>query len=79
MAKEFTYEVKKKLGSLDSDSKMVKELRVISWGGAKEKYDLRGWQTNEDGTEKMTKGVSLDEEELRSLYEILKEMYESEE
>ena len=66
-------EVVKKIGTLDSDSSMPKELRLISWNGAKPKYDLRGWNN-----EKMTKGVTLDEEELRSLFEILREMYEEE-
>lgn len=71
---ELNYKVLEKFGTLDSDSKMPKELRLISWGGKEPKYDLRGWSTNEDGTEKMSKGITLDAEELQSLYEILKEM-----
>lgn len=78
MAKNSTisYEVKEKLGALDSDSTMPKELRIISWNGGEEKYDIRGWKTDKDGNEKMTKGICLDREELYSLYEILKGIFE---
>ena len=73
------YKVIKKFGLLDSDSKMHKELRLISWNGKDPKYDLRPWGVNEDGTEKCGKGITLDGEELQSLFEILKEMDEAEE
>lgn len=76
----FKYDVVKKLGTLDSDSDAPKELRLISWNGSKPKYDLRGWWIDEEsGEEKMTKGITLDKEELISLYEILKKEIESEE
>lgn len=76
---EIKYEVLEKFGVLDSDSKMQKELRLISWNGATPVYDLRGWSMNEDGTEKMTKGITMTGEELQSLFEILKKMDEEEE
>lgn len=76
---ELTYNVIEKFGVLDSDSKMPKELRLIAWGDGDPKYDIRGWSLNEDGTERMTKGITFDAEELYSLYEILKEMDEEEE
>lgn len=41
-------EAVKKIGTLDSDSSMPKELRLISWNGAKPKYDLRGWNNEND-------------------------------
>ena len=47
-----------------------KELCVIDWFGNGPKYDLRGW--NEDRT-KMTKGISLTEEELKELVEAAEE------
>lgn len=78
MAKEIKFEVIKKIGVLDSDSKSPKELRLISWNGADAKYDLRNWWTDKEGNEKTGKGLTLDNEELYSLYEILKEMYEEE-
>ena len=76
---ELNYKVIEKFGILDSDSRMPKELRLISWNDGDPKYDLRPWGVNEDGTEKCGKGITLDAEELQSLYEILKEMDESEE
>lgn len=45
-----------------------KELCVVDWYGHGPKYDLRGW--NDDHT-KMTKGISLTEDELRELSEVL--------
>lgn len=78
MAKEIKYEVIEKIGSLNSDSSMPKELRLISWNENEPKYDIRGWAVDKDGNEKMTKGIVLDQEELESLYEILKDMFEKE-
>lgn len=76
---ELKYTVHKVFGQLDTDGKYVKELRLISWGDSDEKkYDLRGWAKNEDGTESMTKGITLCAEELYSLYELLQEMNEDE-
>ena len=79
MAKEIKYEVKEVLGKLDSDSTMPKELRIISWNNGPDKYDLRSWKTKDDGTEVCGKGICVDKEELYSLYEILKGIFETEE
>lgn len=76
MTKEIKYEVKEKLGTLDSDSTMPKELRIISWNGGHDKYDLRSWRIDKDGNEVCGKGLTLDREELYSLYEILKKLFE---
>ena len=43
-----------------------KELCIVDWFGKGPKYDIRGW--NKDHT-KMTKGISLTEEEFRGLVE----------
>lgn len=75
----FSYDVKKVIGQLDSDSNATKELRIISWNGAEPKYDLRGWWKDEEGNEKMTKGITLDREELLSLYDILSDYLDGEE
>ena len=74
---EFT--VIEKLGVLDSDSPTPKELRVVAWGTNVPKYDIRQWKQNEDGTERPLKGLTLDSEELYSLYEILQEINEDNE
>lgn len=71
-----SYEVKEKIGTLDSDSTMPKELRLVSWNNGPDKYDLRSWKTKDDGSEICGKGLTLDREELFSLYEILKNLFE---
>ena len=76
MTKEIKYEVKEKIGTLDSDSTMPKELRLISWNGNEPRYDLRGWKMDKNGNELCGKGITLCYEELYSLYEILKGMFE---
>lgn len=76
MTKEIKYEVKENIGTLDSDSTMPKELRLISWNGNEPRYDLRGWKTDKNGNELCGKGITLCYEELYSLYEILKGMFE---
>lgn len=73
------YEVIEKFGVLDSDSKVPKELRLVSWNGGDPKYDLRNWTTDDDGNEVPGKGLTLSCEELTGLFEILKRMDEEEE
>jgi len=76
--KEIKHKVVKKIGVLDSDSPNSKELRVVEWNGSV-KYDIRSWKQNEDGTETPLKGITLDGEELQSLFDILTEMNEDDE
>ena len=45
-----------------------KELNLISWNGAAPKYDLREWAPNR---EKMGKGVTLTEDEVKELCKII--------
>lgn len=75
---ELKYEVLKVFGKLDSDSKMPKELRLISWNGRPPVYDLRGWGIDDEGNVIMTKGITMDAEEIQSLFDILTEMNEDE-
>ena len=73
MAKEgtsVTYEIINELGVVSDDGKWRLELNRISWNGREPKYDLRKWSLNH---EKMGKGVTLTEEELIALSEILSE------
>lgn len=73
MAKEetnVTYEIINEIGVVSDDGKWRLELNHISWNGREPKYDLRKWSPNH---EKMGKGVTLTEEELIALSEILSE------
>lgn len=66
---DIRYEIVEELGVLSESAKgWQKELNLISWNGAEPKYDLRDWAPNH---EKMVKGVTLNEEEVKTLYKIL--------
>ena len=66
---EIKYEIEKEIGVLSESSKgWTKELNKISWNGGNAKYDLRDWAPNR---EKMGKGVTLTEDEVRKLKELL--------
>mgnify|MGYP004666446863 FL=1 len=66
---EIKYEIIEELGVLSESAKgWQKELNLISWNGAEPKYDLRDWAPNH---EKMGKGVTLNEEEVKTLYKML--------
>ena len=68
---EFSYDVKEKLGTISANGKYSKELNIISYNGAEQKYDLRNWTTEEDGSRKMQKGLTLTKEEVLKLKELL--------
>lgn len=50
---------------------MEKALNLVSWNDKEPKYDLRDWAP---GHEKMGKGVTLSEEELVALKDVLDKM-----
>ncbi len=69
---EIKFEIIKNLGTLSESSKgWTKELNLISWNNREPKYDLRDWDPNH---QKMGKGVTLTEEDLKRLKELLSEM-----
>ncbi len=69
---DIKYEIKKELGTISSSPKgWTKEINLVSWNGAAPKYDIRDWAP---AHEKMGKGITLTEDEARSLYQILGEV-----
>jgi len=69
---EFKFEITQELGVLsESKSGWTRELNMVSWNGAAPKYDIRDWSPDH---EKMGKGISLSEEELETLRELLNEL-----
>lgn len=69
---EFKYEIVKTIGILSEGSKgWRKELNLISWNEKTPKYDIREWSP---GHEKMGKGVTLSEAELKELKKLLDEL-----
>ncbi len=66
---EIKCEIIQTIGILSESSKgWKKELNLISWNGREPKYDIREWSPER---EKMGKGVTLSEEELAALKELL--------
>lgn len=72
--KNFEFEIIEHHGVIAEKSKgWKKELNSVSWAGAEPKYDIREWSPEHD---KMGKGITLTENELMNLSEILKQMFE---
>jgi hypothetical protein len=66
---DIKYEIKKEIGVLSESTKgWTKELNLISWNGGAPKYDLRDWAPEH---EKMGKGVTLTDKELKKLRELI--------
>lgn len=71
---DIKFEIQEELGTLSESPKgWKKEVNLISWNGAKPKYDIRDWAPNH---EKMGKGITLTAEEAESLYKIFRSMME---
>ena len=65
----FKYEIVEHIGTLSESAKgWTKELNRISWNGGEPKYDIRDWAPEH---EKMGKGVTLSEDEMLKLKELL--------
>lgn len=65
---EITFEITKELGVISENSKgWTRELNLVSWNEREPKYDIRDW--NPDHT-RMSKGISLTEEEMEKLVEL---------
>lgn len=66
---DFKFEIVEEIGVLSSNAKgWQKELNKVSWNGGEPKYDIREWAPDH---ERMGKGVTLTEEEVEKLREIL--------
>ena len=66
---DIKFEIKEMVGVIAESAKgWKKELNLISWNGKEAKYDLREWSPEH---EKMGKGVTLSNDELKALKELL--------
>ena len=69
---KITCTITKKLAVLsEKDNGYTKQANMVSWNGKDAKLDVRDWSP--DG--KSMKGVTLNEEEGRKLYEVLRSIY----
>ena len=66
---ELKYEIINNIGVVSTSTKGWQlELNRVSWNGKEPKYDLRSWSPDH---EKMGKGITLTEEDITSLAELL--------
>ena len=69
MADDFSFEIVKNIGTVgEGKGGWNIELNLVSWGGRPAKYDLRSWAPDH---QKMGKGVTLSEEELKQLAQVI--------
>lgn len=67
--KEFKYEIINSIGVIGEGGRgWKKELNRVSWNGDEPKYDLRDWAPDH---EKMGKGITMTETELRALKKLI--------
>lgn len=71
---EFKFEVVEQIAVLSENAKgWRKEFNLVSWNERDPKYDIREWDPDH---KKMSKGITMTEEEAKMLYEILKDEFE---
>ncbi|MDI9502015.1 MAG: YdbC family protein [Peptoniphilaceae bacterium] len=69
---EIKYEITETLGTLSENNKgWTKELNLVSWNDRAPKYDIRDWAPDH---EKMSKGITLNADEIRKLRDLLNGM-----
>lgn len=67
-----TFEIIKQLGVIsESPTGWKKELNIVKWGDGEPKYDIRDW---DEEHMRMSRGITLHEEEAIKLGELLAEM-----
>lgn len=65
---EIKFEITKELGVISENAKgWTKELNMVSWNDRDPKFDIREWSPDHT---RMSKGVSLTEDEMKQLVEL---------
>ena len=74
MNDKLTFDIKTKIGVLSTNPKTgwSKEINIVSWNDRPYKYEIRDWDPEH---EKMSKGISLTETEVRELARILNNFF----
>lgn len=69
MADDFSFQITESIAVIsESKGGWTLELNKVSWGGRPAKFDLRSWSPDH---QKMGKGVTLSNEEVKKLGEII--------
>lgn len=67
-----TFEITEHIGVISENARgWTKELNLVSWNDRDPKYDIRDWDPDH---EKMSKGITLTEEEAMTLKELLNDI-----
>lgn len=70
---ELKYDIVEQIGVLSQDARgWRKELNLVSWNEREAKYDIRSWNPDHN---RMSKGITMTEEELKILYSLLSEEF----
>ena len=69
----FNYEITERVAVLSINGAVTKELNRVSYNGASPKWDIRSWR-RENGEEKLLKGLTLTDEEMKALQEAIAEL-----
>lgn len=74
---EVTFEIKEHFGVINPNNNggWSKEVNFVSWNDKPPKFDIRDWDANH---ERMSRGITLCEEDAKKLYEILDSVFNSE-
>ena len=73
---DINYKIEDQIGVLSQRSTgWSKELNLVNWNDKGTKFDIREWSPEHD---KMGKGITLSEDELLKLYEMLKTYFHEE-
>ena len=68
-SREVTFEIKEHIGVISENNKgWTKEVNLVFWNGGEAKYDIREWDPEHV---KMSRGVTLNEEQVTALRDIL--------
>ena len=67
---QITFDIVEKIGVITEYSTgWNREINIVSWNGNEPKYDIREWSPDH---ERMSRGITLKEEELRTILHLLK-------
>ena len=67
---QITFEIVEKIGVItEYPTGWTREINIVSWNGNEPKYDIREWSPDH---EKMSRGITLKEDELRTMLYLLK-------
>ncbi|NLP30281.1 MAG: hypothetical protein GX363_04035 [Clostridiales bacterium] len=70
--REITFDLKEHIGIFGKDSRgWTRELNKVSWNGGPVKYDIRNW---DEEHKRMSKGITLTEDELIALRDLIQEI-----